>query len=145
MNDFKKTLKIRNACMIVTALIIAVIYFVLLIIKDRSEISTDAIHFQTGIFMVLEIILLGSTLRNVFTMKSHEKLQTLYIKENDERNAMIKQKTGSMLLPINAAGFGIAANMAIYYSQTVFFTLVGAIGFMALVKIILRLYYGRKY
>lgn len=145
MDDFKKTLKARNICMVIVALVIAAIYISLMLVKDRWDISTDIINFQAGIFAVLEFILFGTALKNAITMKNNSKLQALYIKEHDERNAMIKQKTGSTLLPICAIGLGIAAIVAIYFSQTVFFSLVGAIGFMALVKIALRLYYGRKY
>jgi len=58
---------------------------------------------------------------------------------------MIKQMTGSTLLPICAIGLGTTAIVAIYFNQTISFTLLGAIGFMAVIKAILRMYYGRKF
>ena len=131
--------------MVIVSLVIAVIYIILLLVKDRWEISTDIINFQAGIFAILEIFLISTVLKNVFAMKNNAKLQSLYIKEYDERNIMIQQKTGFVFLPICAIGFGITSIMVIYFSHTVFFTLLGVIGFMALVKIILRLYFGRKY
>ena len=133
------------------ALVAAIVYLALFVIIGHEDMPTHvinphgAIYFHTGIFVMLEAFLIGMVIRNIYVLRSKERLQALYIKENDERQAMIKQKTGAAFLPICAISFGIAAIAAYYFSQTVFWTLFAVMYFMATVKAILRGYYRRKF
>jgi len=140
MEQFRKTLEKRNNrnyAVIIFAVAANIFYF-----PRMSE--NPVYHFVTGMLAGLIPVLIVMTLKNRRVMKDDARLREMHIKENDERLLMIKQKAGSAFLPISAIGLGAAATVSLYFDQTIFFTLLGAMIFMALVKIILRLYYTRK-
>ncbi|MCL2574447.1 MAG: hypothetical protein FWE34_07850 [Defluviitaleaceae bacterium] len=142
MDNFKKTLKRRNIyniCMIAVLVAAAIIIYFSFVPSNH-----DMGMFIIGILSGLTALLVALTLKNCFVMRNNKKLQAMHIKENDERQAMILQKTGATLLPICAFGLGIAAVTAMFFNPLISLTLISVIGFMALIKAALRLYYGRK-
>jgi len=151
MEQFRKTLIKRNIYIAIVALAAAIVYFALFLTMGHGDVSAyvvnhhGAVYFHTGVFVMLEAFLIGMVVRNLYVLKSNKRLQALYIKENDERNAMIKQKTGAAFLPICAVGLGVAAIVAYYLNHTVFWTLLAVMYFMAAVKAILLWYYKRKF
>ena len=95
----------------------------------------------SGLTLFLAIRLIVTPL----SLQSPEAAKSRYIKENDERKHMIQQKTGSLGFQITGVGLGFAAVIAGFFDQTVFFTLMGALLFLVIVKVSLRLIFERKY
>lgn len=69
----------------------------------------------------------------------HRQLEQ-HIKENDECTIMIMQKTGAMGMAICNIGLGFSTVIAGFFNQIVFFSLLGATAFTALVKGFFKLY-----
>lgn len=146
MEAFKRKLKARVVWLAAAMLGIAAIYFILLFWGDRlSSVPAYGKEFVTGAFIGLIAVLLAYIIRTVSYLGSEEKIQGLYIKENDERRCLILQKTGSLGFRLSGVGLGFAAIIAGFFNLTVSLSLVGAILFLVLVKLGLRIYYERRY
>jgi hypothetical protein len=78
-------------------------------------------------------------------MRDPEKLERLYIAEFDERKLMIQQMSGSVGFNVTIVGLLIATVIAGSYNATVFFSLLGASIFVALIRLVLKLYYRVKF
>ena len=101
--------------------------------------------FQTGIAAGLLGILIFFAVRYALALKNEEKLKKLYIAQTDERKALIMQKSGSVCLNVSMFGLMLAGAIAGNFDSRVFFSLVGASLFIALVRGALKLYYFKKY
>jgi uncharacterized membrane protein len=101
--------------------------------------------FQTGIFVALmgSILFKINELRNA--LKNNHSLKTLYIKENDEREKMVRQQIASNSFTIIMIAIALATVISGFYSILVFSTLCITLGFIVLVKASLKLYYYKKY
>lgn len=101
--------------------------------------------FQIGIIAALFGALVFFIVRNIMAMKNPKRLKKLYISETDERKLFIKQKSGSV--GMNIVMYGLATGTAISgnINDMVFFSLLSACMFVALVRGLLKLYYRNKY
>lgn len=146
METFKKKVRMRIAWLLSTIIVFAAAFIALLFLrKSLPAISGYAQGFATGVFMGLIGLLLLHVIRNFSFLRSEEALKAQYVKEHDERALLIMQKTGSLGFQIAGGGLGFAAIMAGFLDQTVFLTLSGALAFIALVKLSLKLYFTKKY
>lgn len=145
MENFK--VKVRNRVMFMSliTILVSITYFVLLLNRESLPEASDFIRgFQMGIFCVLELVLVFLVFKNLGSMNNEKALKNLYIEENDERKIMIMQKTGAMGMAICNIGLAFATVVAGFFSETVFFSLLGATVFTALIKGFFKLYYHRK-
>lgn len=101
-------------------------------------------NFITGMSMGFAVICVFLISYYGSSLKNDELLRKLYIKETDERRRLIKDKTGSTAIPFIFAGLLLAMLIAGYFSMTVFFTLLGAVLFIAVVLLTFKLYYSKK-
>ncbi len=77
-------------------------------------------------------------------MRDEKALKILQIEECDERTIMIMQKTGAAGFNICIMSLAFATVIAGFVNQTVFFSLLGATLFTALVKFFFIIYYHKK-
>lgn len=146
MDKFKEKLRIRNLWMSAVVLLAAVTNFILFFNKDSvPEIPDFTRGFQTGVYLGIELLLVFFIGRNITAMRSERALKKLYISENDERTIMIMQKTGAVGINICIIGLAFAAVIAGFFNQTIFYALLGATIFTALVKGFFKLYYHHKF
>jgi len=148
MDAFKRKLKIRIAWLLAAMLIIVISYLVILLWGNRMPSSIfhqNGKELATGAFVGMIAVILVYIFRTASCMSSKEKMQELYIRENDERRCLIMQKTGSLGFRISAVGLGLAAIVTGFFNPTVSLTLLGAIIFLLLVKMSLWTYYSRRY
>lgn len=150
METFKKTLQKRIVQMgIINSF--ALIFIVLtgrygLVTAGSSINISDYIHgFQTGIFIGVQLVVLLTIGKYRKAMKNPQKLKELYIKENDERAKLIRDKVGGAGFFFTASCLAVAAIIAGFFNETVFFTLSATLIFFLLVKLILKKYYSKKY
>lgn len=145
MEKFKRKIRKRIFGMSLTIICLSITYFVLLSNKNNLPKTADFIMgFQTGVFCGLELGLVFYLVKNMVSIRDENSLKKLYIKENDERTIMIMQKTGAMGMAICNIGLGFATVIAGFFNQIVFFSLLGATAFTALVKGFFKLYYHNK-
>lgn len=124
-------------------------FFVVLIILlnrtlgNRFAISDMAHGFTIGFLVGIQLLVVIGMSKIQAALRDDVKLKALYIKDHDERTIAIEEKIGGLGINLIIAGQGIATVIAIYLSQTVFFTLLGALAFTVLIKGGLKLYYRK--
>lgn len=145
--EFRKKLRARNRYTIVAILGTGALFLVLMLSR-REQLSAMldfAQGFELGAFLGMIGGLLLSLINNLGALRKPARLKELYIKETDERNLLIQQKTGLWGFSLMVFGLLLASIVAGFFDQTVFLTLLGALGFLSLIQLVLKLYYRRLY
>lgn len=110
---------------------------------DGSNASDFIRGFQLGIFSamvgatVVRILIYNAALRN------ETKLRKLHIEETDERNQLIALKAGGFASLVELIVSVLATLVAGFFSNTVFFTLLGVVLFIVFLRLITKLVYQR--
>ncbi len=145
MEKFKAEIRKRMQYLILLFVSLLLIYMVLFLNQERLPRPSDhIISFHGGALTSLGLLLIIYIFINLRAIRDDKELRKLYIKENDERTAMILQKTGAIGINICILGFATATIIAGYYSDAVFFTLLGSTIFVSLVKGLFKIYYHNK-
>src|SRR5690554_4430322 len=133
MKNFREKIKRRIVFQVLTIIIVAAVYFILLYNKDKiageNNIVSFVRGFQTGLFASLQAVSIYHLFKYISALKNEETLKEIYIKENDERKIMIEQKAGSVSMIISYIILALASIIAGFYNQIIFFTLVGTLLF----------------
>lgn len=150
MEPFRQKLKARVIWLAAAILGMNLVYLALLWWGDALFLVSGSIPdymkgFTTGALSGLSLFLMIRLIIAAVSLRSDDAAKSRYIKESDERKHMIQQKTGSLGFQVSGVGLGFGAVIAGLFSQTVFFTLLGALLFLVLVKASLRLIFERKY
>lgn len=146
MEQYKRKVLMRIVWLSAMIAAFIAVYLTLLFMGERLPADTDQMQkFAAGVFTPLTIFVVYYVIKNVKVLRNEEALREQYVRENDERARLILQKTGSLGFRIAGAGLGLAAIVACFLDKTVFFSLLGALAFIALIKLSLKLYYGKKY
>ncbi len=147
MNDFKQALK-KRVIVAVTFFcgFLAVFLFLLWQKNNTADHVAEFINgYQVGgvcglaVFALMGIVRYGRALRN------NDYLKKLYIYETDERNRLIFEKAGSLGMNIVIFSLISAAIIAGFYNEIVALTLIVATIGVGIIRLTLKLYYGRRY
>ena len=155
MEQYKEKLKLENRIMIVIAVILA-IFTAVSIAGETGLISFSPAagdsHWQSrwrGFVCGASVGILGllvfGLVRNVQALKDGKKLKSLYIKEHDERTIQIwtAARASSMQVFLLA---GLATGTIIgYFNVTVSATVLVCVTAQALLGVVFKLYYSRKF
>jgi hypothetical protein len=106
-------------------------------------VDTKVFTVSIGIMISVGFFIIGMLRDYDKALKNEDYLQKLYIKETDERNILIRTKTGGSAVAIILAGLAIGTIISAFFNETVFYTLMSIFVFIALVKIVLKIYYNR--
>jgi len=148
MENFKKELQQRLILASIYCTLVAVVLVGGIVYTPAvgSEDVNDFISgFDLGFCIGIEIFALISIGRYVAALRNGETLRRLYITETDERNQLIKAKTGGTGINVIILGLIVGALVAGYFNGTAFFALFGAAFFAGLVKAACKLYYSKRY
>jgi hypothetical protein len=150
MEQYRETLKKRMGEM--GGLNAVALLFIILtgryefVAAGSNENISDYIYgFQTGIFISVQIFVLLTIGKYRLALKDSQKLKELYIKENDERAKLIRDKIGGAGFILAISVIAVAAIISGFFNETVFFTLSATLCFLVLVMLTLKLYYRKKY
>ena len=91
------------------------------------------------------LLVIGRMAMLAATLKKEDSLKKLYIREQDERPARIREKAAGTAVSISAAVLTLAALAAGYVDRTVSLTLLGADLLVILLYFGLKWYYSRKF
>ena len=145
MDQFKKKLRVRVNVLALLILIFSLTYhFLSRYTNTGIEMPDFILGFQTGAFVGLQLVLVFFLVKYFAAIRDETRLKKLYIEENDERTAMIMQKTGAAGMTICAVAFAFATVIAGFYHELVFFTLLGATVFTAFIQGFFKIYYRFK-
>lgn len=141
MEQLKQKAIKRMIYLLIAALILSIAYFIF----SRQQLNAISKGFITGLYFSLLGLSLIFIVKTALSLRSKEALKTHFIKESDERKILILQKTSRTSMVIYAVSLGIATCVAFFISNLVFYTLFGVILYMAVVKVVLKLFYTYKY
>lgn len=148
MDQFKNTLRKRIFGLALYNLVL-IMLVVLGLFQPSGGESAEVRAFMSGVnaglFAVAQVVLITGILWYYTAMKNEEKRKALYIYEHDERRLYIQTKVGGIAVQTILFGLIAATIAAGFYHQTVFFTLLGAVLFCAVVKAVLKVYYSNKF
>ena len=156
MEKFRKQIKRRLRTNVVLAIFLVALFAALMIMDATNAWSTFLpieengdnaflAGFRTGFctsligFAVVKIIILSRAL------KDENKLKAMYIKETDERNLLIEQKTSTASFAVTIIGLGVACVIVSFFSRPILYTLICVILFVSIVKVAFSIYYSKKY
>lgn len=146
MKKFKEKIRIRALWMSAIVIGLAVSYLVLFLNQDKlPKMPSFIVSFHAGVLCGLELLLMLDIFKNVRATRDEKALKKLYIEENDERAIMIMQKTGAMGITICIIGLGVGTIISGFFNEIVFFSLLGATLFTALVKGFFKIYFHYKF
>jgi hypothetical protein len=148
MEKYRKTIRKRMIlCAILAALSVSLGVFHQSKFFDLISLYTpnEALAgFQAGLisgFGILSLILLYTYGKSI---KDDTKLKVLYNKEHDERQNLIRQKSGMPMLLITSGIMIFAGIVAGYFNEIVFYTLILTAMIQMILGVIVKIYYMRK-
>lgn len=152
MTDFTQTLKKRIFWM--RAFMGTIFIMMMLVLLNEFMGNTFSLpapqfaylkDFQIGLLLGIELIILFLYQRYQKALKNQDKLELLYNTEHDERKIMIRHKAGIPVLLITSAIILLAAVVAGYFNETVFYTLFAVAMFQSVVCCFLKIVYLKKF
>ncbi len=142
MEKFKEKILKRTLFMSLVTILIAITYLVFSLNRDNLPSVPDFIRgFHTGSFAGVELVAVFFLAKYVGSLRKDELLKKLYIEENDERTKTIMQKSGALGMVICMEGLALATIIAGFIDVKVFFSLLGALIFISLVRGVMKIYY----
>ena len=159
MENFRKQIKRRLTTNVVLAVFLTVLFAVLIIMDLNNAWSNvlpaeltggnESLDFMAGFRSGFCVSIIGFVVVNAIicarVLKDEKKLKALYIKETDERNLMIAQKTSSASFAVTIMGLAVACVVVSFFSRPILYTLVCIIFFIVIVQFGFKLYFSRKY
>jgi hypothetical protein len=147
MEKFKKTVSRRMLVGYVLMLIIIAMntvprYFMNI---DIEGVSGRTLEFGVGLMLGAEAVVIYLLFKYGRAMRDETKMRSLYISETDERNLLIRTKTGGLAIDVIMCVLVCAVPIAGILNEVVFFTLVATLVFVALLKATLKVYYKNKF
>jgi hypothetical protein len=144
MESYKKTLNRRLALLIILVIVSAGLG-VFDTFFASPAIKNNFLHgFQAGTATALGILSTVLIIRYRVVLHDEVKLKHMFNRENDERYKFIRAKAGMPMLLITSIFMLIAAIIAGYFNDTVFFTLTAAAVCQLLFGLIAKAVYARK-
>lgn len=136
----------RRQMWIGIAMLVAVALLVLSSGVLGTNLYSDSIPdfargFQEGVSFALLVCLLALFLTTGHVMKNEARLEKLFVAEQDERNRYIRNRIGGVGINVMLVLLAVAAIIAGFFNETVFFTLFGTLACISLLKSGLKLYF----
>ena len=120
--------------------------FVILVAKDRFwNTGKFGILVCAGVSGALFVYALVNMIQFVSLGKNPEKLENLYRQYTDERNILIREKTSGGSFMATVFIICIAIMIFSYISIPVTLVLAGLLVVMLLIRLLLKIYYEKKY
>ena len=111
---------------------------------ETEAIRSFMAGLNAGLFAVVMVVLAMTFFRYFRALKHEDKRKALYIYEHDERRLLIRSKMGGEAIQWILSGMVVATVVSEFFNQTVFFTLLGALLFIAAIKTIFMAVYTKK-
>lgn len=113
-------------------------------LKEKFPLQENATDFMLGFFTGLQIINLyymGSLIR---AYRNEAALHEMYTKEADEREILIRMKSGDTIIPIFSMLIAIVSLVVFYISYEVFIALIIVAFAQIIASKTLKIYWSKK-
>ncbi|EPH10896.1 hypothetical protein [Facklamia hominis] len=144
MNLEKYRREIKNRVSVYQALIAVALVFVIIgnvLLKDRGQTVETVRGFATGLFIGIELVCVFQLGKLWKMLKDEEVLKEVYIREHDEREALIQMKSGLHVIPVLSFIILICAILVGFFNDTIFYTLVVVGIGQILIALALKIYW----
>ena len=145
LQNYKKEIARRISLLVVfcvTALVAIVIGAVFL--KGISPETTDRTDYVLGFFTGIELVCvyyMGCLIR---AYRDEKYLKEMYTKETDEREILIRMKSGKYIVPILSLVIAVIACVMSYVNLEVFIALTAVAIAQIIITLILKIYWSKK-
>ena len=113
-------------------------------LKDISLETTDRTDYVLGFFTGIELVCvfyMGCLIR---AYRDEKYLKEMYTKETDEREILIRMKSGKNIVPILSLVIAVIACVMSYVNYEVFIALTAVAIAQIIITLILKIYWSQK-
>lgn len=146
LQNYRKEVARRISLLVVfciTALLAIVLGAVFL--KDISPSKADTTDYVLGFFTGIELVCLFYMGCLIRAYRDEKYLKEMYTKETDEREILIRMKSGKDIVPILSFVIAVIACVMSYVNYEVFIALTAvAIAQIIIITVILKIYWSKK-
>lgn len=145
LDSYKQSLEKRRAAIIVLIsisliAILALNFYVKAEIPEKQNLT----DYATGFFTGIELACVFFLARLYKAIRNHEALKSMYLKENDERNILIRTKSGFPLIVYLSTTLFLIGLIVGYFNYTAFLTITAVAIGQIVISLILKLYWTHK-
>ena len=145
LQNYRKEIARRISLLVVfcvTALIAIIIGAVFL--KDISSSTADTTDYVLGFFTGIELVCLFYMGCLIRAYRDEKYLKEMYTKETDEREILIRMKSGKDIVPILSFVIAVIACVMSYVNYEVFIALTAVAIAQIIITVILKIYWSKK-
>lgn len=145
LQNYRKEIARRISLLVVfcvTALVAIVLGAVYL--KDISPETSNTTDYVLGFFTGIELVCvfyMGCLIR---AYRDEKYLKEMYTKETDEREILIRMKSGKEIVPILSLVIAVIACVMSYVNYQVFIALTAVAIAQIIITLILKIYWSKK-
>lgn len=145
LQNYRKEIA-RRISLLVVFCVIALLAIVLgaAFLKDISPKTTDRTDYVLGFFTGIELVCvfyMGCLIR---AYRDEKYLKEMYTKETDEREILIRMKSGKDIVPILSLVIAVIACVMSYVNYEVFIALTAVAIAQIIITLILKIYWSQK-
>lgn len=145
LQNYRKEIA-RRISLLVVFCVIALLAIVLgaAFLKDISPKTTDRTDYVLGFFTGIELVCvfyMGCLIR---AYRDEKYLKEMYTKETDEREILIRMKSGKNIVPILSLVIAVIACVMSYVNYEVFIALTAVAIAQIIITLILKIYWSKK-
>lgn len=145
LQNYRKEIA-RRISLLVVFCVIALLAIVLgaAFLKDISPKTTDRTDYVLGFFTGIELVCvfyMGCLIR---AYRDEKYLKEMYTKETDEREILIRMKSGKNIVPILSLVIAVIACVMSYVNYEVFIALTAVSIAQIIITLILKIYWSKK-
>ena len=145
LQNYRKEIA-RRISLLVVFCVIALLAVVLgaAFLKDISPNTTDRTDYVLGFFTGIELVCvfyMGCLIR---AYRDEKYLKEMYTKETDEREILIRMKSGKDIVPILSFVIAVIACVMSYVNYEVFIALTAVAIAQIIITLILKIYWSKK-
>ena len=145
LQNYRKEIARRISLLVVfcvTALLAIVLGAVFL--KDISPSKADTTDYVLGFFTGIELVCLFYMGCLIRAYRDEKYLKEMYTKETDEREILIRMKSGKDIVPILSFVVAVIACVMSYVNYEVFIALTAVAIAQIIITVILKIYWSKK-
>lgn len=145
LQNYRKEIA-RRISLLVVFCVIALLAIVLgaVFLKDISPSKADTTDYVLGFFTGIELVCvfyMGCLIR---AYRDEKYLKEMYTKETDEREILIRMKSGKDIVPILSFVIAVIACVMSYVNYEVFIALTSVAIAQIIITVILKIYWSKK-
>lgn len=145
LQNYRKEIARRISLLVVfciTALLAIVLGAVFL--KDISPSASDTTDYVLGFFTGIELVCIFYMGCLIRAYRDEKYLKEMYTKETDEREILIRMKSGKDIVPILSFVIAVIACVMSYVNYEVFIALTAVAIAQIIITVILKIYWSKK-